>query len=73
MTALPVGLAAALTAAGQTDSEWGDLAGELRLFMEQQQTDLHNARLLALNLLRLDRVGTGVDLIDREITLRVVL
>ena len=50
MTALPVGLAAALTAAGQTDGEWGNLAGELRLFMEQQQTDLHNARLLALNL-----------------------
>ena len=50
MTTLPVGLAAALTAAGQTDGEWGNLAGELQLFMEQQQTDLHNARLLALNL-----------------------
>ena len=50
MTALPTRLAAALTAAGQTAGEWGDLAGELQLFMEQQQTDLHNARLLALNL-----------------------
>ena len=50
MTALPVGLAATLTAAGQEGGEWGNLAGELRLFMEQQQTDLHNARLLALNL-----------------------
>ena len=50
MTALPTGLAATLTAAGLTDGEWGNLAGELRLFMEQQQTDLHNARLLALNL-----------------------
>ena len=50
MTALPTGLAAALIAAGQTAGEWGDLAGELRLFMEQQQTDLHNTHLLALNL-----------------------
>ena len=50
MTALPTGLAAALTTAGLTDGEWGNLAGELWLFMEQQQIDLHNACLLALNL-----------------------
>ena len=50
MTALPVNLTAALTAAGLEGDEWGNLAGELRLFMEQQQTDLHNAHLLALNL-----------------------
>ena len=50
MTALPTRLTAALTAAGLTDSEWGNLAGEFQLFMEQQQTDLHNAHLLALNL-----------------------
>ena len=50
MTALPVGLATTLTAAGQTDGKWGNLAGELQLFMEQQQTNLHNAHLLALNL-----------------------
>ena len=50
MTALPPGLAAALTAAAPTDGEWGNLVGELQLFMEQQQIDLHNARLLALNL-----------------------
>ena len=29
MTVLPVGLTATLTAAGQTDGEWGNLAGEL--------------------------------------------
>ena len=50
MTTLSVGLTTTLTTAGQTDGEWGNLAGELRLFMEQQQTDLHNACLLALNL-----------------------
>ena len=36
MTALPVNLATALTAAGLEGGEWGNLAGELRLFMEQQ-------------------------------------
>ena len=50
MTTLPTGLTATLTTAGQTAGEWGDLAGELWPFMEEQQTDLHNAHLLALNL-----------------------
>ena len=50
MTTLPTRLTAGLTTAGLTDSEWGNLAGELWLFTEQQQMDLHNTHLLALNL-----------------------
>ena len=46
----PCWTATTLTAAGQTGGEWGDLAGELQLFMERQQTELHNTHLLALTL-----------------------
>ena len=51
MSSLPAGLAAALSNATNTGGSWGDLAGELRLFMEAQQDTLDMSRLLNINLM----------------------
>ena len=47
---LPQSLAAALSVAGLSGGSWGDLAGELRLFMEAQQDALDATRILNINL-----------------------
>ena len=43
-------LAATLSVAGLSGGSWGDLAGELRLFMEAQQDALDATRILNINL-----------------------
>ena len=47
---LPQSLAATLSVAGASGGSWGDLAGELRLFMEAQQDSLDATRILNINL-----------------------
>ena len=49
-SSLPASLAAALSLAGSSGGTWGDLAGELRLFMEAQQDALDATRILNINL-----------------------
>ena len=49
-SSLPQSLAATLSVAGSSGGSWGDLAGELRLFMEAQQDALDTTRILNLNL-----------------------
>ena len=49
-SSLPQSLAAALSVAGLSGGSWGDLAGELRLFMEAQQNVLHTTKILNINL-----------------------
>ena len=49
-SSLPQSLAAALSVAGSSGGSWGDLAGELRLFMEAQQDALDATRILNMNL-----------------------
>ena len=49
-SSLPASLAAALSVAGSSGGTWGDLAGELRLFMEAQQDALDATRILNINL-----------------------
>ena len=49
-SSLPVSLAAALSVAGSSGGSWGDLAAELRLFMEAQQDALDATRILNINL-----------------------
>ena len=49
-SSLPQSLAAALSVAGSSGGSWGDLAGELRLFMEAQQDALDTTRILNMNL-----------------------
>ena len=51
MSSLPAGLAAALSNAANMGGSWGDLAGELRLFMKAQQDMLDMSRLLNINLM----------------------
>ena len=50
MSSLPPSLAASLSTATNAGGSWGDLAGELRLFMEAQQDVLDATRILNLNL-----------------------
>ena len=52
MSSLPASLAAALSTATNGGGSWGDLAAELRLFMEAQQDALDASRILNLNLLQ---------------------
>ena len=49
-SSLPASLAAALSVTGSSGGSWGDLAGELRLFMEAQQDALDATRILNINL-----------------------
>ena len=49
-SSLPASLAATLSVAGSSGGSWGDLAGELRLFMEAQQDALDATRILNINL-----------------------
>ena len=49
-SSLPASLAEALSVAGSSGGTWGDLAGELRLFMEAQQDALDATRILNINL-----------------------
>ena len=50
MSSLPASLAASLSTATNAGGSWGDLVGELRLFMEAQQDALDATRILNLNL-----------------------
>ena len=50
MSSLPASLAASLSTATNAGGSWGDLAAELRLFMEAQQDALDATRILNLNL-----------------------
>ena len=47
---LPASLVNALSVAGMSGGSWGDLAAELRLFMEAQQDVIDATRMLNLNL-----------------------
>ena len=49
-SSLSASLAATLFVAGSTGGSWGDLVGELRLFMEAQQDALDMTRILNINL-----------------------
>ena len=49
-SSLPQSLAAALSVVGSSGGSWGDLAEELRLFVEAQQDALDATRVLNLNL-----------------------
>ena len=50
MSSLPASLAASLFTASNAGGSWGDLAGELGLFMEAQQDALDATRILNVNL-----------------------
>ena len=50
MSSLPTSLTAALSTAANRGGSWGDLAAELRLFMEAQQDTLDASRILNMNL-----------------------
>ena len=50
MTSLPAGLTTALLATAAAGGDWGNLAGELRLFMEAQQDALDVSRMLNIKL-----------------------
>ena len=71
MTSLPAGLTTALLATATTEGDWGNLAGELCLFMEAQQNALNASWMLNINLsdevnqlkawlLAIPRAGPGV-------------